>query len=332
MAQIPFTSEDLPKEHFVRPIPFKAHKISGFTPELFERYYEEDYGGRVRSLNEIECKIATARQVKEAEPELVLLGTQQTECIGSIVLQELFLEGLGEDGGEPLEDSDLKRALLQAFGSVANWQAEFVQQATLARDMEGWIVLAWCERFKRLMNISTQDGSLALCGTVPILALDLRERVYSPDFGTDQRSYTNAYIRSIHWGRIAEGLRAARGAGSDNQQAHNDGEQITIAELKSLMESKDDALLVLDVRHDDDRERYTARIAKTDWRDSFCVSEWVNNLPKDKLVVVYCMYGFWVSQKVAEELRAEGVDARSLTGGITAWRAMEFPSSENGAQ
>lgn len=31
------------EEHFVRGLPFKAHKITDFTPELFERYYEDGY-------------------------------------------------------------------------------------------------------------------------------------------------------------------------------------------------------------------------------------------------------------------------------------------------
>ncbi len=33
-----------PKEHFVREIPLKAHKITGFTPELLEHYYEQGHG------------------------------------------------------------------------------------------------------------------------------------------------------------------------------------------------------------------------------------------------------------------------------------------------
>ncbi|WP_299662625.1 rhodanese-like domain-containing protein [uncultured Ruegeria sp.] len=88
---------------------------------------------------------------------------------------------------------------------------------------------------------------------------------------------------------------------------------------------------MLDIRHDDDRERYTAHIMDTEWRDSFTVENWADTCPRDKTIVVYCMYGFWVSQKVAEELRAFGFDARSLEGGITARCAMGLPSSEIGS-
>ena len=42
----------------------------------------------------------------------------------------------------------------------------------------------------------------------------------------------------------------------------------------------------------------------------------------DREIVVYCVYGFQVSQDAAAELRRRGVRARALAGGIAAWRAM----------
>ena len=98
-------------------------------------------------------------------------------------------------------------------------------------------------------------------------------------------------------------------------EAEGDGAtQMSVADLMERLDRGED-ILVLDVRHDDDRERYTSRIMTTDWRDSFDVAGWADEMPKEKPVVVYCMYGFWVSQKAAQELRDHGVDARSLSGG-----------------
>ncbi len=325
------TKHSLPaiKEHYVREIPFKAHKIAGFTAEFFERYYEDEYGGSVRLLNDIAIKIAAARQAGPAKSELTSLVVQQTELVDLIVLQELFLAGLAEDGGDDLEDSDLKQALFDAFGDESNWQAEFSMMTASQSDSSDWFVLAWCERFRRLQNVATYDGRLALCSSVPILALDLREHVYVSDFGNDQLTYFQSYIQSIHWGRVAQAFNSARRTGGQSDTRSKSSEQISVVELKRMMEKKTDAPLVLDVRHNDDRERYTSRIADTEWRDSFKVADWAGDLPKDKPVVVYCMYGFWVSLKVAEELRSEGIDARSLKGGVTAWRAMGLPSSQN---
>lgn len=56
------------------------------------------------------------------------------------------------------------------------------------------------------------------------------------------------------------------------------------------------------------------------------VDEWCEQLPRDQQVVLYCLYGFWVSEDTAEALRARGFDAHILQGGISAWRAMGFPT------
>jgi Fe-Mn family superoxide dismutase len=66
---------------------------------------------------------------------------------------------------------------------------------------------------------------------------------------------------------------------------------------------------------------------QTPWRDSFCVSEWAHESPEHKTIIVYCMYGFWVSKQVVQQLRDLDFDARSLNGGICAWRAMGYPST-----
>ncbi len=317
-------------EHFVRGIPFKAHKITGFTPELFERYYEDEYGGSIRSLNDIEAKLAAARQAGIAPSELNSLASRHAELIDLVTLQEIFLAGLAEDGGDKLEDRDLKKALAYAFGGVSHWQAEFSMMADSQKDSPGWLILAWCNRFGRLLNVASNDGRLALSCSVPILALDLQEHVYSSDFGNNQQAYIQAYLQSIHWESVAQSFNTERRSSSQSENLFKSSEQISVSELHQMMQCETNTPLVLDIRHDDDRERYNARISNTQWRDSFNVAEWSHDLPNDRPVVVYCMYGFWVSQKVAEELRAEGIDARSLIGGLTAWRAMGLPSSQNG--
>ncbi len=80
------------------------------------------------------------------------------------------------------------------------------------------------------------------------------------------------------------------------------------------------APLIIDVRISTAIERDTHLIAGATWRDPFGVNEWSKYLPRHRPVVVYCVHGFEVSRNVADSLRADGVDARWLEGGITAWR------------
>jgi Fe-Mn family superoxide dismutase len=58
-------------------------------------------------------------------------------------------------------------------------------------------------------------------------------------------------------------------------------------------------------------------------------------LPRDRPVIVYCIYGFQVSGEATTALRAHGLDAQQLAGGLAAWRAMAgrlapLPSSIKG--
>ena len=57
------------------------------------------------------------------------------------------------------------------------------------------------------------------------------------------------------------------------------------------------------------------------WRDPAHVAEWSAELPPDREVIVYCVYGHEVGRATAMRLRAAGVNARYLHGGIDGWQA-----------
>jgi Fe-Mn family superoxide dismutase len=52
------------------------------------------------------------------------------------------------------------------------------------------------------------------------------------------------------------------------------------------------------------------------------LARWVEELPRDRPIAVYCICGFQVSGTAVKELRRRGYDARALVGGITAWHAI----------
>jgi rhodanese-related sulfurtransferase len=56
------------------------------------------------------------------------------------------------------------------------------------------------------------------------------------------------------------------------------------------------------------------------------VERWSKDLPPGRPVVVYCRQGHEVSQSVASTLRAAGVDAAYLQGGIAGWIEQGLPS------
>src|SRR5882672_7642719 len=56
------------------------------------------------------------------------------------------------------------------------------------------------------------------------------------------------------------------------------------------------------------------------------VERWRRDLPAERPVVVYCRQGHEVSQGVTSALRAAGVDAAYLEGGIAGWVEQRLPT------
>jgi len=63
------------------------------------------------------------------------------------------------------------------------------------------------------------------------------------------------------------------------------------------------------------------------WRDPERVREWAGELSKSEPVVVFCSYGFHVGCKTAITLRDLGFDAKFMTGGHSAWKAIDGPTT-----
>jgi Fe-Mn family superoxide dismutase len=79
--------------------------------------------------------------------------------------------------------------------------------------------------------------------------------------------------------------------------------------------------LVIDVRREAVYAVAADRIAGARRQDPESVATWGASLPRDAEVVVYCVHGHQVSQNAAAALRALGLRARYLEGGLEAWRA-----------
>jgi len=94
---------------------------------------------------------------------------------------------------------------------------------------------------------------------------------------------------------------------------------ITTAALRQAIVS-DHPPLVIDVRREE-RFRDAADLVRGALRrDPLRVADWGRTLPAAAEIVVYCVHGHEVSQGATAALRASGLDARYLEGGIERWR------------
>jgi rhodanese-related sulfurtransferase len=95
-------------------------------------------------------------------------------------------------------------------------------------------------------------------------------------------------------------------------------EPISPQELKDLM-AGDRKPCLLDVRRKADYESSPAKIGEAGWNDPEKVDQWIDEIPKDQPVVLYCVKGGSVSQSISDRLEKTHPDVRFLQGGIKAW-------------
>lgn len=77
---------------------------------------------------------------------------------------------------------------------------------------------------------------------------------------------------------------------------------------------------LLDVRRRPARDADPGLIPGAVWRDPEQVGTWAAGLDQTQPVIAYCVHGHEVSRGVVGHLRALGIDAALLEGGIEAWK------------
>jgi Fe-Mn family superoxide dismutase len=303
------------------PLTMKPPLLNGLSQQLLESHYENNYGGAIRRLNAIDAYLENLDWSSAAMFEINGLKREQLVAAGSVILHEVYFDSLGGSGGEPASTA-LATAIERDFGSLERWRTEFVAMGKALGGGSGWVLLIWSERFGRLTNQWAADHAHGLPSGTPILALDMYEHAYHIDFGSNAGAYVDAFMVNIDWDHVAS--RFSRAVDTKIATPVPSQHEVTVTELHDALQDATRAPIVLDVRRSQDRDRDS--LPGTPWHDLERVDEWCATLPRDRKVVLYCMYGFWVSRDTAEALRERGYDADTLQGGISAWRAMGLPT------
>jgi len=129
-------------------------------------------------------------------------------------------------------------------------------------------------------------------------------------------------MKNIHWQRVAArfGRVLNRQAGTPVSPVGDSDLAVAPEDLRARIERGED-LVVLDICLADDMAKRSDMLPGARIRAPERIAEWAGDLPWDKPIVAYCVYGFQVSGDAVAELRRRGLDAHSLAGGIAAWRA-----------
>ena len=299
----------------IQDLPFDPAALHGLSEQLFRSHHQNNYGGAVKRLNAIRAQLATLPFA--TAPSFQLNGLKREELIAtnSMLLHELYFGSMGGDGKSM--EPPMALALDANFGSVARWREEFAAMGKALGGGSGWVLLMLQPREGTLVNQWAADHTQVLAGGVPILALDMYEHSYHMDFGAAAASYVDAFMDNIRWSAAYSRYQAA---------VHNASEPFGAP--------RDDVAgaLVLDVRRAGAFAQAATMIPGAEWRDPAMVADWSRELPPDREVIVYCVYGHEVGRATAMRLRAAGVKARYLHGGIDAWQAAGNATVPKGAR
>lgn len=195
-------------------------------------------------------------------------------------------------------------ALSANFGSVERWREAFAAGARAAAGEAGQMQLVFQPLEGTLVHLWVADQTPAHEG-VPILSLEVGDP-----------TQVDALISSIDWAAVYARYQHAVHAASEAHRA-------TFEDMGNA--------LVFDVRRAGVYEQAGTLIPGARWRDPATVSTWAAELPADRAVVVYCVHGHEVSRATALRLRASGLKARYLQGGIESWQADGRPTQAKGA-
>jgi Fe-Mn family superoxide dismutase len=319
----------------VRPLLLKPQWMNGLSERLLVSHYENNYGGALRRLNAIRARLAALDWARTPVFEINGLKREELIAAGSVILHEIYFDSLGGHGDNPPTGlaeppAGLAQALERDFGSVMAWRAEFTATAKAQAGGSGWAILAWSERLGRLVNQWAADHAHSLPGATPILALDMYEHAYHLDFGAKATAYVDQAMANLNWERIAARYRLAIGEAAGEDELFlpfgapaQEQARISAEELKTALEDNDDRRpVLLDLCLPRDLPRRTDMLAGASMHAPAALPGCMEELPRGRPIVVYCICGFQVSGQAVTDLRQRGYDARALVGGITAWHAI----------
>jgi superoxide dismutase, Fe-Mn family len=285
-------------------LPFDLSALRGLSDKLLNSHHQNNYGGAVKRLNALRAQPADTSF--NSTPGFLLNGLKREELIASnsMLLHELHFVSLNVDG-QILEPA-MKLALDANFGSVERWREELVAMGKAAGGESNWVMLSFQPREGTLVNQWAAHHTHALAGGMPILALDMYDHAYHMEYGAAVGAYVDAFKANINWAAVY--LRSQHAVHAANE---------------AFGATQDDAAsaLLLDVRRASVFEQASTMLPDARWCDPAAVTAWSGVLPADREVVVHCVYGHEVGGSTAMRLRAAGLKARYLRGGLDGWQA-----------
>ncbi|MFH1107157.1 MAG: Fe-Mn family superoxide dismutase [Candidatus Micrarchaeota archaeon] len=186
--------ENRDAQHAAKPLKYKS--LDGLSERQLSEHHGVLYAGYVKKLNEIDPALRKADKsaANATYSEIGELKRQEVFATNAISLHESYFDNLGGKGGAP--QGDIAKLLTEDYGSVEEWQADFIAAGVASR---GWVVLAFNWDDMRLHNYSADYHSQGVWNCTAILVLDVYEHAYFVDYATARKNYIEAFLKNVDW-------------------------------------------------------------------------------------------------------------------------------------
>jgi Fe-Mn family superoxide dismutase len=182
-------------ERQVKPLPFDPAKLNGLSERLLRSHHENNYGGALRRLGQIEMQIAA---LPSNSPGFQIKGLKMEELIAtnSVILHEEYFGNLGGNGKA---SGALQQAIGRDFGEFDRWEQEYRAVSNALGGGSGWAILSMNFRDGQLRNYIAFDHTDNVAFGRPILVNDMFEHAYHMDFGSAAARYVDAFMQNVNW-------------------------------------------------------------------------------------------------------------------------------------
>lgn len=174
--------------------------IGGLSDALLQNHLTL-YQGYVKNTNGLLEKMKT---LEVGTPEYAELHRRFGWEWNGMRLHELYFGNMAK-GGVNLSERILKTKIDATWGSVENWQKDFIGIGAM-RGI-GWVILCHDKKDGKLFNVWINEHDTGhLAGLTPLLVMDVFEHAFMIDYGTKRADYINAFMSSIDWHAVEERL------------------------------------------------------------------------------------------------------------------------------
>jgi superoxide dismutase, Fe-Mn family len=175
---------------------------AGFSDQLLKNHFTL-YQGYVTNTNKLaDALLALSKEGKQAAPEYAEQKRRFGWEFNGMRLHEIYFANMTKSPSATPKDSALYKKISEEFGSFEAWEKDF--KGTGALRGIGWALLYYDPIGQRLFNTWVNEHDAGhLCGSVPLLILDVFEHAFMIDYGLKRADYIEAFTKAIDWGVVA---------------------------------------------------------------------------------------------------------------------------------